>query len=60
MGLYIFLIGVWCAIPSIYFLAGIVFYMGYMHFKILMEEDFLANRYGDTYAQYMTKTKRYF
>ena len=60
VGLYIFLIGIWFVIPSAYFLVGIIFYMCYMHFKVLMEEDFLTNRFGKSYEQYFTNTKRYF
>jgi len=60
VGLYIFLIGIWCAIPSIYFLVGIIFYMSYMHFKVLMEEDFLTNKFGESYSRYFSSTKRYF
>ncbi len=60
VGLYIFLLGIWFVIPSIYFLMGIIFYMCYMHFKVLMEEDFLTNRFGKPYEDYFTNTKRYF
>lgn len=60
LGLYLFLFGIWLILPSTYFLLGIMFYMGYMHFKVLMEEDFLSNRYGESYAKYLAATKRYF
>lgn len=60
VGLYLFLFGIWCSLPSLYFLIGIVLYAVYMHFKVLMEEDFLTNRYGEDYKQYFIKTNRYF
>jgi protein-S-isoprenylcysteine O-methyltransferase Ste14 len=60
VGLYIFIFGIWISIPSIYFLLGILFYIGYMHFKVLMEEDFLTNRYGSSYNEYISKTRRYY
>ncbi|MEE9438863.1 MAG: methyltransferase [Saprospiraceae bacterium] len=59
VGLYILFIGIWLAIPSVLFLLGIVFYISYMHFKVLMEEDFLKNRYKQPYYYYFKKTKRY-
>lgn len=59
VGLYIFLQGIWFVIPSLYFLIGIFFYMCYMHFKVLMEEDFLSNIYGEPYKLYSQQTKRY-
>ena len=60
VGLYLFLFGIWLTLPSIYFLVGILFYISYMHFKVLMEEDFLSNRYGKSYIKYIAGTKRYF
>jgi len=59
VGLYIFMLGLWLLLPSIYFLVGILIYMAHMHFKVLMEEDFLSNHYGVAYRQYFQKTKRY-
>ncbi len=30
-----------------------------MHFKVMMEEDFLTNKYGQPYIHYFKITKRY-
>jgi len=59
LGLYMFFIGIWIVFPSLYLLVGILTYIMYMHFKILMEENFLKNKYGDEYKVFLTKSRRY-
>lgn len=59
MGMYGFMFGMWLCIPSMWFLAGLLFYIAYMHCKVKMEEDFLSNRFGDQYQTYLNQTGRY-
>lgn len=59
LGMYIFILGVWFLMPSIQYLVGIFYYFAYMHFKVLMEEDFLEQKFGEPYLQYKTTTGRY-
>ena len=59
VGMYAFVIGLWCLTPSALMAAGIVVYIGHMHLKILMEEDFLVNRFGRAYVEYRNSTGRY-
>jgi protein-S-isoprenylcysteine O-methyltransferase Ste14 len=59
LGMYLFVGGLWLITPSATLLLGIVLYVAYMDFKVRMEEDFLANRFGSSYAAYRLRTGRY-
>jgi protein-S-isoprenylcysteine O-methyltransferase Ste14 len=59
IGMYSFVLGLWVAAPSASMLAGILLYWVYMDFKVRMEEDFLNNKFGATYAEYRLRTRRY-
>jgi protein-S-isoprenylcysteine O-methyltransferase Ste14 len=59
VGMYVFCLGVWLAVPSISLLAGMAFYFLYMDFKVRMEEDFLSNKFGAGYVDYCAVTRRY-
>ncbi len=59
LGMYIMVLGLFLIFPSIIFGLGILFYMVYMHFKVLLEEDFLGHHFGKPYVDYKTKTRRY-
>lgn len=59
VGMYVFVGGMWLAMPSASLAAGIAIYAAYMHVKVRMEEDFLANKFGRRYAEYRLKTGRY-
>ena len=59
VGMYVFVAGLWLITPSTTMLLGIVLYMLYMDFKVRMEEDFLANKFGNAYAEYRLRTGRY-
>jgi protein-S-isoprenylcysteine O-methyltransferase Ste14 len=59
VGMYLFMAGIWLTMPSATMLAGIFVYVAYMHFKVLMEEDFLENKFGAPYMTYQAKTARY-
>jgi protein-S-isoprenylcysteine O-methyltransferase Ste14 len=58
-GMFMMFAGFWIALPSPIFLAGILIYVVYMDFKVRMEEDFLANRFGAEFQTYREKTSRY-
>lgn len=47
---------VWSVIFLIYFLLTIP----YFHWTVLLEEDFLVNKYGDSFQEYLDSTARYF
>ena len=59
LGMYIMVLGLFLIFPSTIFGLGIIFYIFYMHFKVLLEEDFLGHHFGKPYIDYKTKTRRY-
>lgn len=59
VGMYLFVAGIWLAMPSALMLAAIVVYVAYMHVKVRMEEDYLENRLGQAYRDYRDRTGRY-
>lgn len=59
VGTHLFIIGLLLITPNWLLLIGVVFYLGYMHFKILLEEDFLQLHFGNTYLEYKNLTRRY-
>ncbi len=60
LGLHIGLLGMNLLFPSIWFLLLSLFYAGNIHFKILLEEDFLLAFFGEKYQKYHRLTRRYF
>jgi protein-S-isoprenylcysteine O-methyltransferase Ste14 len=48
------------SIWSIIFLAYLVYTICYFYWVVLQEEEFLTNKYGDSYREYVEKTPRYF
>jgi protein-S-isoprenylcysteine O-methyltransferase Ste14 len=54
------LIGWSLSIWSILFLCYLIYTAAYLHWNVLHEEVFLANKYGDSYKDYLAKTPRYF
>ena len=54
------LIGWSVSIESILFLLYLIYTAVYLHWNVLHEEIFLAEKYGDTYKEYLKKTPRYF
>lgn len=59
LGMYWFVGGLWLLTPSATMLLGIVLYVAYMDFKVRMEEDFLVNKFGNSYVEYRLRTGRY-
>ena len=54
------LIGWSDSIWSIMFLLYLVYTAAYLHWNVVHEEVFLANKYGDSYREYLERTPRYF
>jgi len=44
---------------SIIFLIYFIITIPYFHWTVLLEEEFLSNKYGDPYREYLKKTPRY-
>ena len=59
MGMHLMIIGLLLLTLNYLLLVGVVFYLGYMHFKVLLEEDFLQLHFGNTYLEYKNLTRRY-
>lgn len=60
IGMYFFILGLFLINPYVIHFVGVLFYMGYMHFKILLEEEFLETKFKNNYKKYIAKTPRYF
>jgi protein-S-isoprenylcysteine O-methyltransferase Ste14 len=59
VGMYLMFAGFWIAMPSVLFLVGLLVYVTHMHFRVRIEEDYLANRYGESFIRYRDSTPRY-
>jgi protein-S-isoprenylcysteine O-methyltransferase Ste14 len=58
LGLY--LMGFSGSLWSFVLLAFVAISIPYLHWTTLLEETFLAHKYGDSYREYMSRTARYF
>ena len=54
------MIGWSTSIWSYFFLFYVVFTALYLHWNVTQEEVFLLDKYGDSYAEYLKNTPRYF
>ena len=59
VGMYLFFLGIFICMPSVLIFIGWLYYMAYMHVKIKMEENFLRNKFGQRYLDYLARTGRY-
>jgi len=59
VGMHIMILGLLFVFPNVLFLLGILFYFGYMHYKVTLEEDFLQNHFGESYINYKKSIRRY-
>lgn len=59
LGMYIMYAGMLIIFPTITFALGLLVYLANMHFRVLLEEDFLFHMFGDKFIHYRQKTKRY-
>ena len=48
------------SIWSIFFLLYLIYTAVYLHWNVLQEEEFLSNKYGESYEEYLENTPRYF
>jgi len=54
-----YLMGWSASIGSIIFLIYFILTMPYFHWTVLLEEEFLANKYGNSYREYVRSSSRY-
>jgi protein-S-isoprenylcysteine O-methyltransferase Ste14 len=59
LGMYVFYAGMWLLYPTLLFAAGLTIYVLNMHFRVLLEEDFLRHHFGAPFDRYLRKTGRY-
>lgn len=59
LGMYLMYAGTWVIFPTFFFALGLIIYLANMHFRILLEEDFLAHQFGEHFINYKQKTRRY-
>jgi len=59
LGMYLFVLGMWLATPSVAMLIAIVVYIVHMDVRVRMEEDFLRGKFGDEFVRYSRVTPRY-
>jgi protein-S-isoprenylcysteine O-methyltransferase Ste14 len=59
VGMYIMYVGMFVIFPQLLFAAGLFIYVLNMHFRILLEEDFLEFQFGEPFKIYKQKVKRY-
>ena len=57
MNMYFF--GVFLVYPTVFFLIFSICFTAGIHLQILNEERFLQSKFGDEYAEYKKKTRRY-
>ncbi len=59
LGLHVGILGMNLIFPSWIFLGLTLIYILNIHFKILLEEDFLLHLFQENYSVYFSKTRRY-
>ncbi|GLR71316.1 methyltransferase family protein [Agaribacter marinus] len=59
IGMYICYWGIFLLVPNWITLLGFILYSVNMHFRILLEEDFLRSMFGDKFDKYFDNTRRY-
>ena len=59
LGMYFTFLGLWFLYPNWVMGIGFLLFIGNMHFRVLLEEDFLNWQYGASYQSFAAKTRRY-
>ncbi len=59
IGMYITFSGLFLVFPSFVLAIGFSIYISNMHFRVLLEEDFLKHKFRDRYENYFSRTRRY-
>lgn len=60
IGMYTTYIGFIIIFPNLAMAIGFIIYFANMHFRILLEEDFLHQKFGIKFEEYLKQTRRYF
>ena len=59
VGMYLTYGGIFLLVPNWITIVGFLIYAANMHFRILLEEDFLRSLFGAKFSVYLDKTRRY-
>jgi protein-S-isoprenylcysteine O-methyltransferase Ste14 len=59
VGMYVMYVGMLVVFPQILFALGLFVYVLNMHFRILLEEDFLLFQFGKPFHEYQQHVRRY-
>ena len=59
VGMYVTFTGLWLLYPSWEMGIGFILLVGNMHFRVLLEEDYLRWQFGADYEQFLEATRRY-
>ena len=59
VGMYVMYMGMFCIFPNVLLAIGLMIYVSNMHFRILLEEDFLYFQFGKPFDAYKIKVRRY-
>ena len=59
VGMYVTFIGLWFLYPTWEMGVGFLILVGNMHFRVLLEEEFLSWHFGVPYQEFVAKTRRY-
>lgn len=60
LGVHMSWFGIFILVSSLFYFIGFFLFLIGMHFRILQEEKFLKERFGEEYEIYMEKVVRYF
>ena len=59
VGMYVAFIGLWFLYPSWEMGVGFLLFVANMHFRVLLEEDYLRYQFGPEYDTFLAATRRY-
>lgn len=59
LGMHITFIGIFLVYPYLILIPGFIIFLASMHFRVLLEEDYLKANLGAKYILYLNKTRRY-
>ena len=59
LGMILTFLGLFFIVPSLILFIGFLIFVTNMHFRILMEEDFMRSRFGIRYDKYLLRVRRY-
>jgi protein-S-isoprenylcysteine O-methyltransferase Ste14 len=59
LGMILTFLGLFLLAPSFIVFTGFLIFTVNMHFRILLEEDFMRQQFGHEYEEYLRRTRRY-